>query len=82
MLMLLLLLSWAACVAAASAVGCVCSCVQSLQSSGQPELLERLNKNIGFGMGLEFREGEGRVAQPGGICIVCLQRRASSLHPQ
>lgn len=31
---------------------------QSLQSSGHPELLERLNKTIGFGMGLEFREGE------------------------
>jgi hypothetical protein len=59
--LLLLLLSWAARVTAAAAaavIGCVCCCVQSLQSSGQPELLERLNKNIGFGMGLEFREGE------------------------
>ncbi len=33
-------------------------CPQSLQSSGHPELLERLNKTIGFGIGLEFREGE------------------------
>jgi hypothetical protein len=36
----------------------VCVCPQSLQTSGHPELLERLNKTIGFGMGLEFRESE------------------------
>jgi hypothetical protein len=31
---------------------------QALQDKGQPELVEKLNKNVGFGMGLEFREGE------------------------
>lgn len=32
--------------------------LQSFQDSGHPELADRLNKTIGFGMGLEFREGE------------------------
>jgi hypothetical protein len=31
--------------------------LQALQEKA-PELVERLNKNVGFGMGLEFREGE------------------------
>jgi len=32
--------------------------LQSLQDSGHSALAEKLNKTIGFGMGLEFREGE------------------------
>jgi hypothetical protein len=31
--------------------------LQTLQEKA-PELVERMNKNVGFGMGLEFREGE------------------------
>eukprot|EP00775_Hariotina_reticulata_P011875 gene11875-12019_t len=31
--------------------------IKALQDKGQPELVEKLNKNVGFGMGLEFREG-------------------------
>jgi hypothetical protein len=40
--------------------GC-CSVLQTLQEKA-PELVERLNRNVGFGMGLEFREGEGLAA--------------------
>jgi hypothetical protein len=32
------------------------SCSQSLESAGHGHLVERLTRNVGFGMGLEFRE--------------------------
>lgn len=33
-----------------------CDAPQTLTAKGQTHLVERLSKNIGFGMGLEFRE--------------------------
>lgn len=40
--------------------------MQTLQAKA-PELVDKLNKNVGFGMGLEFREGKW----PGAAGRVC-----------
>ncbi|KAG1678588.1 hypothetical protein FOA52_012595 [Chlamydomonas sp. UWO 241] len=63
----------------AAIAGVVDKAVEVLKSKGQDHLVERLTKNLGFGMGLEFRESgnmlsgknEG-VARAGMVFNVCI----------